>query len=90
MAKVKGYGQWTGFSTTAEQILELFRGLEQSEIDNFQYLLTGYIPSATAVAAIGTIGKSLKKKDPNILWSAFPKPSPDPLGGFASEADSSS
>jgi len=66
---VVGYLQWTGFKTTAEQILELFRGLESSGLDNFQYLLTGYLPNAATVEAIGTIAKSLKKKDPRILWS---------------------
>jgi pyridoxine kinase len=51
--------------------LELFQGLEQSGIDNFQYLLTGYLPNASTVTAIGTIAKTLKKKNPDILWSIF-------------------
>ena len=48
--------------------MELFRGLQQSDIDNFQYLLTGYLPDAASVSAIGKIGKALKEKDPKILW----------------------
>jgi len=67
-----GYSQWTGFKTTGEQILDLFHGLEISGIDNFQYLLTGYQPSAATVLAIGEIGKKLKAKDPRIVWSIIP------------------
>jgi len=51
--------------------LELFQGLEQSGIDNFQYLLTGYLPNASTVTAVSTIAKTLKKKNPDILWSIF-------------------
>jgi len=69
---LEGYGRWTGFNTSAEQILELFQGLEKSDINNFQYLLTGYVPSAAALEAVGSIGKSLKRKDPKILWSISP------------------
>jgi pyridoxine kinase len=57
--------------TTAPQILELFEGLQQSGIDNFQYLLTGYLPNAETVAAIGTIAKKLKAKDPGTIWGTF-------------------
>src|ERR1700694_3002399 len=60
--------QWTGFKTTAEQILELFDGLQQSGLDNFQYLLTGYLPNAATVSAVGEIAKRLKRKDPEITW----------------------
>jgi pyridoxine kinase len=72
VAENAGYLQWTGFRTTATQILELFQGLQQSGIDNFQYLLTGYLPNADTVAAIGTIAKTLKAKDPGIIWSNNP------------------
>ena len=66
-----GYSQWTGFMTTAEQVLELFQGLENSGIDNFEYILTGYLPNASTISAVGTIAKTLKKKDPGIIWSSF-------------------
>lgn len=69
MSDFTGYNQWTGFRTTAEQVLELFQGLQNSGLDNFQYLLTGYLPSAAAVEAIGAIGKKLKTKNPEIIWS---------------------
>jgi pyridoxine kinase len=64
-----GYTQWTGFRTTAEQVLDLFQGLQNSGIDNFQYLLTGYLPNAATVAAIGSIAEKLKQKDPKLTWS---------------------
>ena len=69
IVETAGYLQWKGFRTTAAQISELFEGLQQSGIDNFHYLLTGYLPNADTVAAIGTIAKKLKAKDPGIIWS---------------------
>jgi len=54
-------------------VLDLFQGLQNSGIDNFQYLLTGYLPDAATVAAVGSIAEKLKKKDPNIIWSKFPR-----------------
>jgi hypothetical protein len=63
-----GYRQWKGFRTTAEQVWELFEGLQISGLDNFQYLLTGYIADAATVAIVGKIGKILKEKDPKLIW----------------------
>jgi pyridoxine kinase len=62
------YLQWKGFQTTAEQVLDLFAGLQLSGLDNFQYLLTGYMPDAKTVAAAGQIGKALKEKDSTLIW----------------------
>jgi hypothetical protein len=64
-----GYTQWTGFRTTAQQVLDLFQGLQNSGLDNFQYLLTGYLPDAATVAAVGSIAEKLKTKNSKITWS---------------------
>jgi len=63
-----GYGQWRGFKTTADQVMDLFEGLQISGIDNFQYLLTGYIPDAATATMVGKIARILKEKDPELIW----------------------
>ncbi|KAF8453498.1 Ribokinase-like protein [Terfezia claveryi] len=57
-----GYKQWTGYRTTSEQISQLWDGLKQSEIvEEYGMLLTGYVPGADGVVAVGKIGMELKK-----------------------------
>ena len=54
------YKQVKGTKTTAEQIADLYEGLKQSNLNHFDVLLTGYIPSADAVKEVGKIGRDLK------------------------------
>ncbi|KAF1814024.1 putative pyridoxal kinase [Eremomyces bilateralis CBS 781.70] len=54
------YKQIKGTKTSAEQIAELFEGLKQSHLDDFDVLLSGYIPSAEGVATVGKIGRELR------------------------------
>jgi hypothetical protein len=54
------YKQVKGTKTSAEEILTLYEGLRQSNLSNFDVLLTGYMPSAEAVQAIGKIGRDVK------------------------------
>lgn len=57
-----GYRQWTGTKASAEEITDLWQGLKQSYLDDFDMLLSGYIPGAEAVLAVGEIGKELRAK----------------------------
>ena len=58
-----GYGQWRGTKTTGEEILDLYAGLENAGLNNdFQVLLSGYLPSAEAVEAVGHIARDLRRK----------------------------
>jgi len=41
-------------------MLELYEGLRQSSLNDFDVLLTGYMPSAEAVQAVGKIGRDIK------------------------------
>jgi pyridoxine kinase len=54
------YKQVKGSKTSADQILELYEGLRQSSLNNFDLLLTGYMPSAECVQAVGKIGRDIK------------------------------
>jgi len=57
-----GYKQWKGTRASAEEIRDLYAGLKQSYLTDFNVLLTGYAPSAEAVDAIGTVARDLKLK----------------------------
>ncbi|KAI9813060.1 MAG: putative pyridoxal kinase [Pycnora praestabilis] len=57
-----GYKQWRGTRASAEEIRDLYEGLQQSFLNEFDVMLTGYLPSAEAVDAVGTIGRDLKLK----------------------------
>ncbi|KAI5466434.1 Ribokinase-like protein [Mariannaea sp. PMI_226] len=66
-----GYGQWKGTKVSAQEILDLYQGLKQSYLDNFDMMLTGYIPGAEAVDAVGKIGCELKEKSKANAGSFF-------------------
>ncbi|PNP50106.1 hypothetical protein THARTR1_09095 [Trichoderma harzianum] len=66
-----GYRQWTGTRATAQEITDLYNGLKQSYLDDFDMMLTGYIPGAEGVTAVGTIAKGLKEKFQNSPGKFF-------------------
>jgi pyridoxine kinase len=57
-----GYRQFKGTRATAQEITDLYQGLCQSNLTDFDVMLSGYAPSAAAVEAVGAIGMDLKKK----------------------------
>ncbi|KAF2133070.1 Ribokinase-like protein [Dothidotthia symphoricarpi CBS 119687] len=70
------YKQVKGTKTSAEQILDLYEGLRQSDLTNFDVLLTGYVPSAEALQAVGKIGRDIKfnagTKPGSFFWVLDP------------------
>jgi pyridoxine kinase len=57
-----GYGQAKGTRATAKEITDLYDGLQESYLDDFDMMLSGYLPGAPAVEAVGAIGRDLKYK----------------------------
>jgi pyridoxine kinase len=57
-----GYKQWKGTRVSADEISDLWEGLKQSHLDNFDVMLSGYIPGAAAVQAVGKIAQELRDK----------------------------
>ncbi|CAJ2501114.1 Uu.00g039670.m01.CDS01 [Anthostomella pinea] len=55
-----GYRQFKGMRVSAQEITDLWEGLKQSHLDNFDLMLSGYVPGAAAVEAVGRIAKELK------------------------------
>ncbi|KAJ4345216.1 proliferating cell nuclear antigen [Didymosphaeria variabile] len=70
------YKQVKGTKTSPDQILDLYEGLRQSNLNNFDVLLTGYMPSAHCVQAIGKIGRDIKfnagTKPGSFFWVLDP------------------
>lgn len=56
---------------TAQEIRDLYQGLVQNELNNFDVLLSGYAPGAAAVEAVGTIAQDLRKKGARRPGSFF-------------------
>lgn len=51
-----------GTKVTAQEITDLYDGLKQSYLDDFAMMLSGYIPGAEAVEAVGKIAAELRTK----------------------------
>ncbi|KAL8825303.1 MAG: hypothetical protein Q9191_004499 [Dirinaria sp. TL-2023a] len=66
-----GYKQFKGTKASTEDILEIYNGLKQSYLTDFDMMLSGYAPSAEAVDAIGSIGRDLKLKASTKTGSFF-------------------
>lgn len=55
-----GYRQVKGRKTPASEIRELYEGLKQSYLTDFDVLLSGYAPSVEAVEVVGQIARDLR------------------------------
>ncbi|KAL2142201.1 hypothetical protein VTI28DRAFT_1468 [Corynascus sepedonium] len=66
-----GYRQWTGSRVSAQEITDLYHGLKQSYLDDFDMMLSGYVPGAQALEAVGQIGQELKRKAKSKPGSFF-------------------
>ncbi|GAB7356677.1 hypothetical protein MBLNU459_g7390t2 [Dothideomycetes sp. NU459] len=51
------YKQVKGRKTPADEITELYEGLKQSHLNDFDVMLSGYCPSAAVVQAVGRIAR---------------------------------
>ncbi|EYE93599.1 pyridoxal kinase [Aspergillus ruber CBS 135680] len=66
-----GYRQFKGTRATAQEISNLYQGLCQSNLTDFDVMLSGYAPSAAAVEAVGAIGLDLQQKAQKAPGSFF-------------------
>lgn len=56
------YRRFQGRKSTPEEITTLYQGLQDSGLADFDVLLSGYCPSAGAVAAVGDIALDLRQR----------------------------
>ena len=69
-----GYKQFKGTKASAQEIRNLYDGLKQSHLTDFDMMLSGYAPSADAVNAVGEIGRDLKRrltKPGSFFWGGL-------------------
>src|SRR5690242_10884314 len=73
-----GYSQFKGTRVSASEISDLWEGLKQSYLADFDMMLSGYIPGAAGVEAVGKIARELidktnKEKGPGkFFWVLDP------------------
>ena len=69
------YGQFSGRETSGEEIRDIYKGLDQNYLTDFDMLLSGFAPNADIVEAIADIGKDLKRKASSkpgsFFWGLF-------------------
>jgi pyridoxine kinase len=56
---------------SAQEITDLYQGLKQSYLDDFDMMLSGYVPGAAALEAVGQIAQELKRKAQSRPGSFF-------------------
>lgn len=56
------YRRFKGRKTPAEEVSELYVGLKDAGLDQFDMMLSGYCPSASTVEQVGKIARELKFK----------------------------
>lgn len=66
-----GYRQLKGTRASAQEIGDIYEGLCQSYLTDFDVLLSGYAPSAAAVEAVGKIAVDIQKKTESKPGSFF-------------------
>jgi pyridoxine kinase len=66
-----GYRQVKGTKASAQDIRDIYEGLRQSYLTDFDVLLSGYAPSAEAVEAVGVIARDLRFKSTTKPGSFF-------------------
>lgn len=72
-----GYKQFKGTKASAQEIRDIYQGLKESYLTDYDMMLSGYAPSADAVNAVGEIAKDLKQKSskkPGSFFWGWPSP----------------
>ncbi|CAO3626939.1 unnamed protein product [Cunninghamella blakesleeana] len=68
-----GYTSWTGNRLTAEDVQQLFNGLEKNGLtDDYTHVLTGYIGNYDILTIIKNQVTQFKSKNPNLLYVCDP------------------
>lgn len=55
-----GYRRFTGRKSNPEEVADLYQGLKDASLDDFDVLISGYCPSAALVEEVGKIAREIK------------------------------
>ncbi|XP_076281658.1 pyridoxal kinase [Lasioglossum baleicum] len=67
-----GYKVYKGQILNDTDLGNLMDGLAQNNLDNYTYLLTGYVASACFLKRIAGVVRALKQKNPNLIYVCDP------------------
>ncbi|EPQ56186.1 Ribokinase-like protein [Gloeophyllum trabeum ATCC 11539] len=67
-----GYGRFGGSRTTAEELSQMFRALEENGLLKPSRLLTGYIAGAEALTTVAGLASKLRQRDPQLIYVLDP------------------
>ncbi|KAI8520559.1 pyridoxal kinase-like [Branchiostoma floridae x Branchiostoma belcheri] len=67
-----GYKSFKGQVLNADELRELFDGLKANNINNYSYLVTGYIGSVSFLEGVLEMVKEFKKVKPDLLYVCDP------------------
>ncbi|EGD72200.1 pyridoxal/pyridoxine/pyridoxamine kinase [Salpingoeca rosetta] len=67
-----GYSQVKGTKQTAEELWDLFSGLEHNDLLSYTHILTGYVGSAEFLSTVVCIVRKLKEVNPDIVYVCDP------------------
>ena len=67
----RGYGAVSGTTLTADEMHALYKGLYRAYLDDFDMLLSGYVPNASSVETLGSIARDLRRKSSSKPGSFF-------------------
>lgn len=71
-----GYGQAKGRKTPASEVTDMYQGLKDSHLDDFNMMLSGYLPGAEVVEAVALMARELKyqatMKPGSFFWILDP------------------
>jgi pyridoxine kinase len=56
---------------SAQEITDLYRGLKNAYLDDFDMMLSGYVPGAEALEAVGQVAVELKQRAKEAPRSFF-------------------
>ncbi|XP_061578998.1 pyridoxal kinase-like [Cololabis saira] len=67
-----GYAQWKGQVLTAEELNVLYEGLKLNQVNNYDYILTGYSRDISFLEKVVSIIQELKKANPSLVYVCDP------------------
>lgn len=67
-----GYGRFGGPRATAAELTSIFGLMEQNGLLRPERLLTGYIPGGEALSAVLSLARSLREKNPELIYLLDP------------------
>lgn len=66
-----GYKTFRGQILTEADLADLMQGLSENNIDEYSHLLTGYIGSPSFLNKVCEVVKTLREKNPNLIYGKY-------------------